>query len=49
MQGNPDPKNSLLVKSGIRKILACGIQNPENLYVRNKDSWALESGIWNQT
>ena len=42
MQGNPDSKKSLLVKSGMRKILPCGIQNPENLCVRNKDSWVLD-------
>ena len=42
MQGNPDSKKSLLVKSGMRKILPCGIQNLENLCVRNKDSWVLD-------
>ena len=42
MQGNPDSKKSLLVKSGMRKIVPCGIQNPENLCVRDKDSWVLD-------
>ena len=45
MQGNPDSWKYLLVESEIRKIVPCGIQNPENICVRNPDSWALKSGI----